>query len=71
MSKLIGSPPGYVGYGDGRALTEAVHQKPITLTLIDEIEKAHPDDAFNILQVFEDGHLNNPHVLTSVTSFAL
>ncbi|CAK9862630.1 unnamed protein product [Sphagnum jensenii] len=70
VSKLIGSPPGNVGYGDGRALTEAVHQKPITLILIDEIEKAHPD-AFNILQVFEDGHLNNPQVLTIVTSFAL
>jgi len=48
VSKLIGSPPGYVGYGDGRALTEAVHQKPLTLILIDEIEKANPD-AFNIL----------------------
>ncbi len=59
-----------MGYGDGRALTEAVHQKPITLILIDEIEKAHPD-AFNILQVFEGGHLNNPQVLASVTSFAL
>jgi ATP-dependent Clp protease ATP-binding subunit ClpA len=46
VSKLIGSPPGYVGYGDGRALTEAVHKKPLTLILIDEIEKAHPD-AFN------------------------
>ncbi len=71
VSKLIGSPPGYVGYGDGRALTEAVHQKPLTLILIDEIEKVHPD-AFNILlRVFEDGHLNDPQVLTSVTSFAL
>jgi ATP-dependent Clp protease ATP-binding subunit ClpA len=59
-----------VGYGDGRALTEAIYQKPLTLILIDEIEKAHPD-AFNIFQVFEDGHLNNPQVLTSVTSFAL
>jgi ATP-dependent Clp protease ATP-binding subunit ClpC len=71
VSKLIGSPPGYVGYGDGGALTEAVHKKPLTLILIDEIEKAHPD-AFNILlQVFEDGHLNDPQVLTSMTSFAL
>jgi len=70
VSKLIGSPPGYVGYGDGRALTEAVHQKLATLILINEIEKAHPD-AFNILQVFKDGHLNNPHVLTRVISFAL
>jgi ATP-dependent Clp protease ATP-binding subunit ClpA len=64
VSKLIGSPPGYVGYGDGRALTEAVHKKPVTLILIDEIEKAHPD-AFNILEVFEDGHLNNPQDLVN------
>jgi ATP-dependent Clp protease ATP-binding subunit ClpA len=51
VSKLIGSPPGYVGYGDGKAFTEAIHQKLVTLILIDEIEKAQPD-AFNILQVF-------------------
>jgi ATP-dependent Clp protease ATP-binding subunit ClpC len=61
VSKLIGSPPGYVGYGDGGALTEAVRRKPFTVILMDEIEKAHPD-VFNILlQVFEDGHLTDSH----------
>ncbi|CAK9874897.1 unnamed protein product [Sphagnum jensenii] len=59
VSKLIGSPPGYVGYGDGGALTEAVRRRPFTVILMDEIEKAHPD-VFNILlQVFEDGHLTD------------
>ncbi|KAK1294799.1 hypothetical protein QJS10_CPA16g00730 [Acorus calamus] len=59
VSKLIGSPPGYVGYGDGGTLTEAVRRRPFTVLLLDEIEKAHPD-IFNILlQVFEDGHLTD------------
>ncbi|XP_078154879.1 clp ATPase isoform X2 [Carex rostrata] len=59
VSKLIGSPPGYVGYGGGGTLTEAVRSKPFTVLLLDEIEKAHPD-IFNILlQVFEDGHLTD------------
>ncbi|RZC60435.1 hypothetical protein C5167_022198 [Papaver somniferum] len=59
VSKLIGSPPGYVGYGDGGVLTEAIRRKPFTVVLLDEIEKAHPD-IFNILlQVFEDGHLTD------------
>ncbi|MCO5575798.1 hypothetical protein L7F22_029603 [Adiantum nelumboides] len=59
VSKLIGSPPGYVGYGDGGTLTEAVRRRPFTVILLDEIEKAHPD-VFNILlQVFEDGHLTD------------
>lgn len=59
VSKLIGSPPGYVGYGDGGTLTEAVRRRPFTIILLDEIEKAHPD-IFNILlQVFEDGHLSD------------
>eukprot|EP01018_Ginkgo_biloba_P003570 Gb_36602 [translate_table: standard] len=59
VSKLIGSPPGYVGYSDGGTLTEAVRRRPFTLILLDEIEKAHPD-IFNILlQVFEDGHLSD------------
>lgn len=59
VSKLIGSPPGYVGYGDGGSLTEAVRRRPFTVVLLDEIEKAHPD-VFNILlQVFEDGHLTD------------
>ncbi|ERN06429.1 chaperone protein ClpD, chloroplastic isoform X1 [Amborella trichopoda] len=59
VSKLIGSPPGYVGYGEGGTLTEAVRRKPFTVILLDEIEKAHPQ-IFNILlQVFEDGHLTD------------
>ncbi|KAL6652830.1 hypothetical protein ACP70R_011755 [Stipagrostis hirtigluma subsp. patula] len=59
VSKLIGSPPGYMGFGEGGTLTEAVRRKPFTLVLLDEIEKAHPD-IFNILlQVFEDGHLTD------------
>ncbi|XP_052175717.1 chaperone protein ClpD, chloroplastic isoform X2 [Diospyros lotus] len=57
VSKLIGSPPGYVGYGEGGTLTEAIRKRPFTVVLLDEIEKAHPD-IFNILlQIFEDGHL--------------
>ncbi|XP_072979973.1 chaperone protein ClpD2, chloroplastic [Typha angustifolia] len=59
VSKLIGSPPGYIGYGEGGALTEAVRRRPFTVILLDEIEKAHPD-IFNILlQIFEDGHLTD------------
>ncbi len=57
VSKLMGSPPGYVGYDDGGQLTERVRRKPYTVVLLDEIEKAHPD-VFNILlQVLEDGRL--------------
>jgi len=59
VSKLIGSPPGYVGYGAGGTLTEAVRRKPFTVILLDEIEKAHPD-VFNVLlQVMEDGRLSD------------
>ncbi|XP_047316906.1 chaperone protein ClpD, chloroplastic isoform X2 [Impatiens glandulifera] len=59
VSKLIGSPPGYVGYGEGGTLTEAIRRQPFTVVLLDEIEKAHPD-IFNILlQLFEDGHLTD------------
>ncbi|KDP22504.1 hypothetical protein JCGZ_26335 [Jatropha curcas] len=59
VSKLIGAPPGYVGYGEGGTLTEAIRRRPFTLVLLDEIEKAHPD-VFNILlQLFEDGHLTD------------
>ena len=54
VSKLIGSPPGYVGYDEGGQLTEAVRRRPYTVVLFDEIEKAHPD-VFNLmLQIFED-----------------
>ncbi|KAF0891946.1 hypothetical protein E2562_011333 [Oryza meyeriana var. granulata] len=59
VSKLIGSPPGYIGFGETGTLTEAVRRKPFTVVLLDEIEKAHPD-IFNILlQIFEDGHLSD------------
>ncbi|KAJ6417974.1 hypothetical protein OIU84_001372 [Salix udensis] len=59
VSKLIGAPPGYVGYGDGGILTESIRKQPFTVVLLDEIEKAHPD-IFNILlQLFEDGHLTD------------
>lgn len=62
VSKLIGSPPGYVGYGEGGILTEAIRRKPFTLLLLDEIEKAHPD-IFNILlQLLEDGQLTDSQV---------
>ena len=58
-SRLVGSPPGYVGYGEGGELTDAVRRKPYSVVLFDEIEKAHPD-AFNLLlQVLEDGHLTD------------
>ncbi|KAH9318400.1 hypothetical protein KI387_020169, partial [Taxus chinensis] len=57
VSKLIGSPPGYVGYGEGGKLTEAVRRQPFTVVLLDEIEKAHPDIVNILLQMFEEGHL--------------
>jgi ATP-dependent Clp protease ATP-binding subunit ClpB len=59
VSRLIGAPPGYVGYDEGGQLTEAVRRKPYSIILLDEIEKAHPD-AFNILlQVLDDGRLTD------------
>jgi ATP-dependent Clp protease ATP-binding subunit ClpB len=59
VSRLIGAPPGYVGYDEGGQLTEAVRHKPYSVVLLDEIEKAHPD-VFNILlQVLDDGHLTD------------
>lgn len=58
-SRLIGSPPGYVGYEEGGQLTEKIRQKPYSVILLDEVEKAHPD-VFNILlQVLDDGHLTD------------
>ncbi|MEE2822803.1 MAG: ATP-dependent Clp protease ATP-binding subunit [Acidobacteriota bacterium] len=61
VSKLIGSPPGYVGHEEGGQLTERVRRNPYAVLLLDEIEKAHPD-VFNILlQVFEDGQLTDSH----------
>jgi len=59
VSKLIGSPPGYVGYNEGGQLTEAVRRRPYTLVLFDEIEKAHPDVFNMMLQILEDGRLTD------------
>lgn len=59
VSRLIGAPPGYVGYEEGGQLTEAVRRKPYSVVLFDEIEKAHPD-VFNVLlQVLDDGHITD------------
>ena len=59
VSRLIGSPPGYVGYEEGGQLTEAVRRKPFSVVLFDEIEKAHPDVFNTLLQLLEDGHLTD------------
>jgi len=59
VSKLIGSPPGYVGYEEGGQLTERVKRQPYSIVLLDEIEKAHPDVYNILLQVFEDGQLTD------------
>jgi len=59
VSKLIGSPPGYVGYNEGGQLTEAVRRKPYSIVLFDEIEKAHPDVFDLMLQILEDGRLTD------------
>ena len=61
VSRLIGAPPGYVGYEEGGQLTEAVRRKPYSVVLFDEIEKAHPD-VFNVLlQVLDDGRITDSH----------
>jgi len=59
VAKLIGSPPGYVGYNEGGQLTEAVRRKPFSLVLFDEVEKAHPDIFNLLLQVLDDGRLTD------------
>ena len=59
VSKLVGSPPGYVGYDEGGQLTQAVRTKPYSVILFDEIEKAHPDVFNMLLQVLEDGRLTD------------
>ena len=59
VAKLIGSPPGYVGYNEGGQLTEAVRRRPYTVVLFDEVEKAHPDVFNLLLQIFEDGRLTD------------
>ncbi len=59
VSRLVGSPPGYVGYGDGGELTERVRRRPYSVVLFDEIEKAHPDVTHLLLQILEDGRLTD------------
>jgi ATP-dependent Clp protease ATP-binding subunit ClpC len=59
VSRLVGSPPGYVGYDEGGQLTEAVKRKPFSVVLFDEIEKAHPDIFNTLLQILEDGRLTD------------
>ncbi|CAB4712611.1 unannotated protein [freshwater metagenome] len=61
VSRLFGSPPGYVGYDEGGQLTEKVRRKPFSVVLFDEIEKAHPDIFNSLLQVLEDGRLTDAH----------
>ena len=66
VSKLIGSPPGYVGYEEGGQLSEKVRRNPYSVLLFDEIEKAHPD-VFNILlQVLDDGHITDARGVRSI-----
>ncbi|MBQ3187157.1 MAG: ATP-dependent Clp protease ATP-binding subunit [Alistipes sp.] len=59
IARLIGSPPGYVGYGEGGQLTEAVRRRPYAVVLFDEIEKAHPEVFNTLLQLFDEGHLTD------------
>ena len=59
VARLVGAPPGYVGFDEGGQLTEAVRRRSYSVILLDEIEKAHPDVLNILLQVFEDGHLTD------------
>jgi ATP-dependent Clp protease ATP-binding subunit ClpC len=59
VSKLIGSPPGYVGYDEGGQLTEKIRRKPYTVVLFDEIEKIHPDIFNVLLQMLDEGHITD------------
>ncbi|MCB0230154.1 MAG: AAA family ATPase, partial [Anaerolineae bacterium] len=59
VSRLVGAPPGYVGYEEGGQLTEAVRRRPYCVVLLDEIEKAHPEAQNMLLQIMEDGHLSD------------
>ncbi len=59
VSKMIGAPPGYIGYGEGGQLTEQVRRNPYSVVLLDEVEKAHPDVFNTLLQIFEDGRLTD------------
>ena len=59
ISRLVGAPPGYVGYEEGGQLTEKVRRKPYAVILLDEIEKAHPDVFNLLLQILDDGHITD------------
>ena len=59
VSRLLGAPPGYIGYDEGGQLTEAVRRKPYSVVLFDEIEKAHPDVFNTLLQVLDDGRITD------------
>ena len=59
VSRLVGAPPGYIGYDEGGQLTEAVRRRPYSVVLLDEIEKAHPDVFNTLLQVMDDGRLTD------------
>jgi ATP-dependent Clp protease ATP-binding subunit ClpA len=66
VSRLIGSPPGYVGYDDGGQLTDAVRRKPYSVVLFDEVEKAHPDILNILLQILEDGRLTESKTFSTI-----
>ena len=61
VSRLIGSPPGYVGYDEAGQLTEKIRRKPYAVILFDEIEKAHPDVLNVLLQILDDGRVTDSH----------
>ena len=61
VARLIGAPPGYIGFHEGGQLTEAVHRRPYAVVLLDEIEKAHPDVFNTLLQLLDDGRLTDGH----------
>src|SRR5699024_2621121 len=61
VSKIIGSPPGYVGHEEAGQLTETIRHNPYSIILLDEIEKAHPDVQNMFLQIMKDGHLTDSH----------
>jgi ATP-dependent Clp protease ATP-binding subunit ClpA len=61
VSRIIGSPPGYVGYDEAGQLTEKIRRRPYSVVLFDEIEKAHPDVMNILLQILDDGHITDAH----------
>ena len=66
VSRLVGSPPGYVGYEEGGQLTEAVRRRPFSVVLFDEVEKAHPDVFNTLLQILEEGRLTDAQGLSLI-----